>query len=494
MSFLSDAETVIKVLNDYYIESVSGKRPVINQSPLADIINDLNLGSYVREGGLSQDHLLEFIKKYLSSTTRLHHPSYLAHQVAVPHYAGALGALVDGFTNNPMAIYEMGPAAASIEYFIINWLLEKVGWPPSPVEIQDENKKESFGGGVLTHGGSLANLTAMIAARNKIAPESWEKGSPKDLALLAPAGCHYSIARAAGILGIGQDAVYYLEVNEKGAIIPDRIPAVYEKLKNNGKRAIALVANACSTAVGIYDPLLEIGDFCADKDLWFHIDGAHGASALLSEKYKHLLKGVEKADSIVWDAHKLMRVPTLCAALLVRNHINIDNAFEQEASYIFHDKEQPGFDFIHRTVECTKAGLGLRLFMVLAALGESGLSRYIERQIELTIDAFEYIRLLPGFKCAVRPQCNILCFRLEGSDNLQLIIRDKLNAEGEFYISTTSFNGLRYLRLSIMNPDTNLDVIKNLIQKIREIREKIDKSILNERTIRKSGGRKKPRC
>jgi L-2,4-diaminobutyrate decarboxylase len=388
----------------------------------------------------------------------------------------------------------MGPAAASIEYFIINWLLEKVGWPPSPVEIQDENKKESFGGGVLTHGGSLANLTAMIAARNKIAPESWEKGSPKDLALLAPAGCHYSIARAAGILGIGQDAVYYLEVNEKGAIIPDRIPAVYEKLKNNGKRAIALVANACSTAVGIYDPLLEIGDFCADKDLWFHIDGAHGASALLSEKYKHLLKGVEKADSIVWDAHKLMRVPTLCAALLVRNHINIDNAFEQEASYIFHDKEQPGFDFIHRTVECTKAGLGLRLFMVLAALGESGLSRYIERQIELTIDAFEYIRLLPGFKCAVRPQCNILCFRLEGSDNLQLIIRDKLNAEGEFYISTTSFNGLRYLRLSIMNPDTNLDVIKNLIQKIREIREKIDKSILNERTIRKSGGRKKPRC
>ena len=473
MSFVSDAEMVIKVLNQYYNESVSGKRPVINQHPLGDIINDLNLETHIKKGDLSQDNLLEFIKKYLSSTTRLHHPSYLAHQVAAPHYAGALGALIDGFTNNAMSIYEMGPAATSIEYFMINWLLEKVGWQPSPVKIEQENKKDNFGGGVLTHGGSLANLTALIAARNKIAPESWKEGSPKDLALLAPAGCHYSIARAAGILGIGQDAVYYLEVNKKGAIIPDRIAAVYEKVAKDGRRAIALIANACSTAVGIYDPLVEVGEFCKEKDLWFHVDGAHGASVLLSEKYKYLLKGIEKADSVVWDAHKLMRVPTLCAALLVRDHKNIDNAFEQEASYLFHDKEQPGFDFIHRTVECTKAGLGLRFFMVLAALGERGLSKYIERQIEVTSDAFDYIHRLTGFECAVKPQCNILCFRLEGSDTLQLMIRDQLNAEGEFYLSTTSFNGVRYLRLSIMNPDTNLDVIFNLIEKIREMREKI---------------------
>jgi L-2,4-diaminobutyrate decarboxylase len=474
MPFLSDAEATIKALNDYYIESVSGKRPVLDQSPLGDIINDLNLASYVKKGGLSKDHLAEFVNKYLSSTTRLHHPAYLAHQVAVPHYAGAIGALIDGFTNNAMAIYEMGPAAASIEYFMINWLLEKVGWLPSPVEIQEENKADHFGGGVLTHGGSLANLTALIAARNKIAPESWKQGNPSDLALLASAECHYSIARAAGILGIGQDAVYNLEVDETGAILPDRIPAVYEKLKHDGKRAIALVANACSTAVGIYDPLWDIGEFCTDRDLWFHVDGAHGASALLSEKYKHLLKGVEKADSIVWDAHKLMRVPTLCAALLVRDHVGLDNAFKQEASYLFHDKEQPGFDFIHRTVECTKAGLGLKLFMVLAALGEGGLSEYIERQIELTLDAFEYIHPLPGFTCAVKPQCNILCFRLEGSDKLQLVVRDRLNAEGEFYITTTSFNGVRYLRLSIMNPDTNLDLIKKLIQKIRHIAGRIE--------------------
>ena len=132
----------------------------------------------------------------------MHHPAYLGHQVAVPHYAGALAALIDGFTNNPMAIYEMGPGAASIEYYIVNWLLEKAGWKPAPLDMQDA-REQDFGGGVLTHGGSLANLTALVAARSRIAPDVWQDGNPGDLALLAPAESHYSIARAAGILGIG---------------------------------------------------------------------------------------------------------------------------------------------------------------------------------------------------------------------------------------------------------------------------------------------------
>ena len=97
MPFLSDAAAAIKALNDYYNDSVSGKQPVLDQPRLADIFNDLNLATYVREGGLSQEHLSEFVHKYLLSTTRLHHPAYLAHQVAVPHYAGAIAALIDPY-------------------------------------------------------------------------------------------------------------------------------------------------------------------------------------------------------------------------------------------------------------------------------------------------------------------------------------------------------------------------------------------------------------
>jgi L-2,4-diaminobutyrate decarboxylase len=468
MSFLSDAEIVTQALDEYHQESAAGTERVINQVPMEKVIVDLQLAKHLRDGGLSGKRLSQFLAEYLATNTRLQHPTYFGHQCAVTHYAGALGSLIDGFTNNAMAIYEMGPGAASIEYFIVNWLLERVGWQPAPVKAQSDDDR-AYGGGVLVNGGSLANLTSLIAARSRTAPQVWKEGNPHDMALLAPAECHYSIARVAGILGIGHNAIYPLDVDDRGVIIPDRLASAHDRLTNDGKRAIALVANACSTAVGLYDPLQEIGEFCRQRDLWFHVDGAHGASALVSEKYRGLLKGVELADSLIWDAHKMMRTPTVCAAVLVRDHRTLDNAFQQEASYLFHEKEQPGFDFIHRTVECTKAGLGLRLFLVLAALGERGMAEYIERQVELTKEAYDYVHHLPDFECPVEPQSNILCIRTKGNDKALLTLRDKLTSQGDFYLSTTSFNGKRYLRLVFMSPNTTMNAVERLVERIRQL-------------------------
>ena len=468
MSFLGDAEIVITALENYSRESISKQKPVINQVPLETLISDLDLSAHIQDGRLSGEHLAQFLAKYLESTTRLLHPAYLAHQVGTPHYSGALASLIDGFTNNPMAIYEMGPGAASIEWYLINWLLEKVGWQPQPLKMPN-NYDPVFGGGVLTHGGSLANLTVLIAARSKMAPQAFQEGNPRDLVLLAPAESHYSIARAAGIMGLGRNAVYPMAVDAKGVVIPQKLPEVYARLKNEGKRVFAVVANGCSTAAGLFDPIREIGEFCNAHDLWFHIDGAQGASALLSQKHKKRLDGVELADSLIWDAHKLMRTPALCTAVLVKDFRTIDWAFQQEASYLFHEKEQPGFDFIHRTVECTKAGLGLKWFFVLAALGEQGLEKHVDDQFELARQAYDYIESQPEFECAAAPQSNILCFRLAGSDQLQLDLRDKLIAQGEFYLSTAAFGGQRYLRMVFNHPHTSLEDIKQLIQKIRDL-------------------------
>jgi L-2,4-diaminobutyrate decarboxylase len=230
-----------------------------------------------------------------------------------------------------------------------------------------------------------------------------------------------------------------------------------------------VVANGCSTAAGLYDPIREMGEFCNAQQVWFHIDGAHGASALLSKKHKKRLDGVELADSLIWDAHKLLRTPSLCTAVLVKDARTIDQAFQQDASYIFHDKDQPGYDFIHRTVECTKAGLGLKWFFVLAALGEQGLEKHVDDQYERAQQAYDFIEAQPEFACAVAPQSNILCFRIDGSDALQLGVRDKLIAQGDFYLSTTEFGGRRYLRMVFNHPDTGLEDIKRLIQRIRDL-------------------------
>ena len=466
MSFKRDARIVAGQLARYYRDSRAARRPVIQQRPLAGIVRDLGLAELASRGGLTGTRLRTFIREYLERTTRLHHPAYLAHQVAVPHPSGSLGSMVDGFTNNAMAIYEMGPAAAAIEYFLINWLLAKVGWTPAPYPGEGETG-QGHAGGVLTHGGSLANLTALIAARSRLAPEVWAQGNPAGLALLAPAASHYSVTRAAGILGLGHRAVYELETDERGVIRPDRLPRAWERLTGEGRRAVALVANACSTALGLYDPLEEIAEFCAAHGVWLHVDGAHGAGAQLSSELAPLLRGVQRADSLVWDLHKLARAPTVCAAVLVRDAASLDRAFQQEASYLFHEKDQPGFDFIHRTVECTKAGLGLRFFAVLAAMGEKGLAAYVEGLFRVTHEAFEHIAAQPDFECAAAPQSNILCFRLKADDERQMALRARILAEGSFYLSTAEHAGKRWLRLVFMNPDTSLAEVRRLLERLR---------------------------
>lgn len=472
MSFLKDSAIVREALDEYIQDSQLGKKPVINQQEMASLIETLNLQRHIDNGDLSGNQLQQWLDSYLQTATQLQHPAYLAHQVAAPHYNGALANLIDGVTNNPMAIYEMGPGAAATEYFMINWLLDKVGWKKAPLKPHSDDHK-GCGAGVLTHGGSLANTTALIAARSRLAPDVWQQGNPPDLALLAPKESHYSIGRAAGILGIGSDSLFTLPVNSRGVILPDRLPETLQRLRDSGKRPMALVANACSTALGLYDPLEEIGHFCSEEDIWFHVDGAHGASALLSKKYRHLLKGLAMADSLIWDAHKLMRTPAICAALLVRDGRTLDHAFQQEASYLFHEKAQPGFDFIHRTVECTKAALGLRLFMVLGAMGEQGMVDYIDRQYDLAREVHTLIECQPDCSCATEPEANIVCFRIEGDDWLQLEIRDRLMAQGSFYLSTVDIDGKRYLRIVLMSPNTELSTIEDLIRAVRSCKEEI---------------------
>ena len=465
MGFAADAGSAVEALAAYLEDSANRTGPVIGQPPMAELAERLGIEKLIRSGGLTGDAFRAFLERYLAATTRLHHPGYMAHQVAVPHPMGAVGSLIDGLTNNPMAIYEMGPAAATIEYVVVNWMLGKVGWTPQPLPPGPG----AHGGGVLTHGGSLANLTALMAARGRVDPDAWQAGVSRDLVILAPEACHYSIARAAGIMGLGERALRAAPADADERILPDRLPAALGRLRDEGARVLAVVANGCCTAAGLYDPLREVAACCREHGLWLHVDAAHGASALLADGLRHHLDGLALADSMVWDAHKMLRTPTVCAAVLVRDHADLDRAFQQEASYLFHDKDQPGFDSIHRTVECTKAGLGLRLFLVLAAEGEAALGRYIEGRAAFARAAAARIRREPGFEVAVEPESNIVCFRVEGSDELQLELRRQLLERGRHYLTTTGFRGRRWLRITAMNPHTDLDDVERLLSELADL-------------------------
>jgi len=460
---------VLRLLTRYLESAQAGHGPVVRLPPLAEIESDLGLCRGVAPQRLDDAGFLAFLSRYLNRTVRMQHPGYLAHQVAVPHDASALADLINGVTNNGMAIYEMGPGAVAVEMAVLDWMLALVGWPR--LERPGENHAQGpFAGGVLTHGGSLANLTALLAARAAVVPLAWTGGNlGGDLAVLASPEAHYSISRAVGIMGLGTDAVLPVAADERQVIRPDGLPAAAARVRRSGRKIMALVASACSTGPGLYDPLEEIGQWCREEGVWFHVDAAHGAAALLSPRLEGRLRGLNMADSIIWDAHKMLRTSALCAAVLVRDGARLDGAFRQKASYIFNEGENPGVDLISRTVECTKAPLGLKVLLTLLLTGEDGLRGYVERQYDLTLRFHDIINNRPGFSCPFPPEANILCFRAPGDNAAQLRIRARLLAAGRFHLSSTEICGRRYLRMTVMGPQTGEDVVHDMLAAVEKL-------------------------
>lgn len=465
---LDSGTAVLRSLGRYLDESRDASHGVVALRPMTEIASSLRARELIRSGGLGAQ-LSTWIEAYLGATTRLHHPGAMAHQVAVPAPLSALGELVQGLTNNPMAMFEMGPGAAALEMAVVEWMLERAGWNP-PRWPGDTSPAGSRSAGVLTHGGSLANLTALLAARAAAAPDAWEEGGVADLVAIVPPASHYSVVRAVSIMGLGARAVVPAPVDHLDRVVPDRLPEVVADIRRRGARVMAVVANACATATGLYDRLDEIARFCEETGCWCHVDGAHGASALVSPLHRHKLKGLERASSLVWDAHKMLRVPGLCAAVLLRDERGFDAAFHEEASYLFYGEQPEGLDLIHRTVECTKGGLGLRAFMSLALEGEAAVAAYHDDRCALARRAAALVRSRPGFEVPCEPESNIVCFRWAGADDDgQIAIRDALLRGGTHHLSSAEMSGRRYLRLAIMNPETTDATIASLLDQIERL-------------------------
>jgi L-2,4-diaminobutyrate decarboxylase len=453
----------------YVARSQAGEGPAVSAPPLDDVLEELDLRRLVRDGGLDADAFGAWLETFLERSTRLHHPGELAHQVASPDMGAALADLVHGAINQPMSIYEMGSAANAAEAVVVEWMCERIGWGPGA-------------GGVLTHGGSLANLTALLAARAAAAPSAWTDGVDGDLAVLAPPSAHYSVKRSVAMLGLGERAVVPLEVDDYERIVPAGLEAAVERAAAGGRRPVALVAAACATSTGLHDDLDAIGSFCRERGIWFHVDAAHGASALLSEEHRHLLRGIDRADSVVWDAHKMLRTSSLCAAVLVREAPRLEAAFQQRASYlIYEDPQAAGPDLLGRQVECTKAPLGLKVLLNLALRGERGLGEYVAEQYAKTLRFWETISARDGFECLCRPESNILCFRYGEDAALQVELRERLLAEGRFHLSSTEVSGERWLRVSVMAPATNQATIEELLDSIERL--------AGERGLRQEAGK-----
>ncbi|WP_164017601.1 pyridoxal phosphate-dependent decarboxylase family protein [Pyxidicoccus trucidator] len=455
-TFRREGHRLVDTLAGYLAGTERGEGPVLPwTAPAVNV--DRFAASFPEE---PNGDFADLVARVLSGSNHLHHPRYVGHQVTAPVPLAALCDAVSSLLNNGMAVYEMGPVATAMERNVLRWMAARLGLPGST-------------DGILTSGGSLGNLTALLAARQaKAGYDAWNQGAHAGppLTVLVAKTAHYCVARTARIMGWGEGGVTPVAVDEHFRLRPESLDAALKTATLAGRKVIAVVASAGSTATGAFDPLEPVADFCERHGLWFHVDGAHGASAVLSPTYRHLVRGIDRADSVVWDAHKGLLMPALVTAVLFRDGARSFEAFAQEASYLFHgEAERPWSDVALRTMECTKEMMALKVYACLAVLGTRLFSDAVTESYDQARRFAQRLSAADDFEVAVPPDCNILCFRHtpahvppEEWDALQARLRERLVTRGDFYLVQTKLPKGVYLRVTLINPlttDADLDAM-----------------------------------
>ncbi|HST83048.1 MAG TPA: pyridoxal-dependent decarboxylase [Kineosporiaceae bacterium] len=421
---------------------------------------------------LDEDRLAAILDLYVRTGIQVHSPGAMGRQFSGTLPLAGVVELVGAVTNQPSSFYEAAQLPSVAERIMADELNQFIGWQSGSFAM------------VTTSGGSLANLTALAAARNKRFPRFWTEGAAggsaggRRPAVAVGDDVHYSVTRAVGILGIGEDQLVRLPLNRARQISVELAGPVLDAAARRGLDVFALVATAGTTSVGAFDPLDGLADLAAARDLWLHVDAAHGGGLLVSDEYRHLLHGVRRVDSIAVDAHKMMFVPAPCTLLFYRDAEDSRRPFRQDASYVF-DEEPDVYtrlDSGDRNFECTKRPMIMALWVLWAMHGPAVFAGKVDHLCRVTSAAHDVLLDETDFEACHRPEANILCFRYlppnlpeTAVHSLQLAIRNRIKEHGKFFLSKVDLDGTAALRVVMMNHRTTVEHFRLLLAEIRAV-------------------------
>jgi L-2,4-diaminobutyrate decarboxylase len=452
-----------------YLESVE-ERPVSTPRSPGELERRF-AGPLPLEGTPAEEVWDDVADLVVRDSIHLHHPLYAGHQVAPPLPHAVLADAMASLLNQSLAVWEMSPTGTLVEAQVIRWLAGLAGYPASAA-------------GTLVSGGSAANLTALLAAREARFPGCWAAGVARTpgaerACLLASEHTHYSVERTAGLMGLGSDAV--VGVPERDARMdPGALEDTLRALRREGRIPFAIAATAASTATGLFDPLEEIARVAGEAGVWLHVDGAHGASFALSPTHRHRLAGIERADSLSWDPHKMLWMPISTGVVLVREGRHLEGAFRQRAPYLFHAPPggEPCRDAGRMTLQCSRRFDALKLWVTLRHHGAAHFGALLDRTVLRTHALHRMLLDAEDFEPAHAPESNILCFRhlpaalrgrgVDAVDRFQAELRTRYNASGAGWITATVLDGRRVLRVTLINPATEDAHLERMLAALRE--------------------------
>ncbi len=376
--------------------------------------------------GLAWPELAGILKdQIIPGAMQVAHPRFFGHMDSGPLWISVLADFLTAALNQNMLAWELSPLATAMERAVIDWLVRLSGLPEQA-------------GGTLVSGGTAANLTGLLVAREH---------RPERRLILTSEQAHYSVAKAARVLGLGAEAVVAVPVDEDFHMDPVVLARLVQELP---EPPLAVVATAGTTSTGSVDPLSAIAEVCHKYDVWLHVDAAHGGGALLSARARYRLAGIAKADSVALDPHKWMLQPKGIGVILVRDPALLHHVFNTGAPYLARTNgpiSQGQF-----TLQGSRRWDALRLWMAWQHLGETGLAELIDQSLERTAYLSEAVASHPEFETAHTPDLNLLCFRLTGDDERTEEAQRRLVESGIGFISLTTLRGRRWFRTVLLNP------------------------------------------
>ncbi|XP_971834.1 cysteine sulfinic acid decarboxylase [Tribolium castaneum] len=401
---------VVEILFENVVFASNQTKVVLWQPPQKlEQCFDFSLG----QNGVTQEKLLVFLKNTIKFSVKTGHRYFINQLFSGLDPYGLAGQWLTDALNASVYTYEVAPVFTLMETHIIGEVCRMVG--------------PQWGDGMFCPGGSTANGTAINLARFRYCPDIKKSGSCglSRFVLFTSEECHYSIHKFASFIGIGEDNVILISTDSIGQIVPEDLDEKIKKELAEGAIPLAVIATLGTTVRGAFDPICEIAEICKKYNIWLHIDAAWGGGLIFSQKHRAKLNGIERADSIVINPHKLLAVPQQCSILLVKNRDILYECHSKHAEYLFQKDKyyDKSYDLGDKYLQCGRKCDVFKFWFMWKAKGSSGFANHIDTLMDLA-EYFEgQIRERPEFMLVSPRQYMNVCFwylprYLQGKQNI----------------------------------------------------------------------------
>lgn len=383
--------------------------------------------------------LREIIKtieaEILPGTINFHHPGYMGHMDSVPAAITIWADALTSAVNNNMLSYELSPVFTELEAALLVWFGKKFGL-----------SSNCFG--TLTAGGSLANITALLLARNHQDQRILREGVKKNLFAFVSEAAHTSFDKAMNVLGLGKEQLIKIPTNYRGEILIDPLQDAIKQVKQKEGIPFIIIAVAGTTITGAIDPIGVLAEIAKANNCWFHIDCAYGGGVIFSERWNYLLKGTDRADSITFNPQKWLGIARTCAMLLVKDRQLLETGFDQHLPYM----SSHALNFGNLTLQGTRRTDILKLWLALQALGLSGIETYIDRSMSFTQEFCQIIERSSVVRLSLEPTLNIICLESKDPNQTNRELQKKLQIKDQYWFSLPTWKGREILKAVILHP------------------------------------------